>query len=521
VNGFGDERGGMRYLLALRQHWFLILLVVVTAVAAALIYASTAEERYEAEADVLVTPVAAADETLAGLPLIRESGESRAVLTVARLIESAAVADGVRRRLNTSRSRASLLRSIEVAPQEQSTIVTITGEAEDPGTAARIANAFPRELIEQRTAVFQERLEASIARSEARLNALSPENRALGLGGTTQQRLDAQSALLGAQDPTVQLASPAAVPTSPVWPRRTLSVAVALVAGLLLGAGLAIGIEMASARIKREEDLTIDQRLPILTRVPQMLRRELGAYLTGDEPLPPDVRESYRTLRVSISGLGPNSTTPQSILIVSAMPGDGKTMTAVNLALSMANVGMRVILIDADLRRPMVGTMLRASSPRGGFADMLLDRAIPPEVLVHAPGKPESLRLLLSTPEPFHVDSLVPDAARRVLEQLRPLADVIIIDSPALAEVSDALALADVADSTVVAVRLGRTRRDKLHELRRVLAQRGVQPAGLVVTTRDRPQMYGYYGVESELVAAGREPAPGSPPVAVRSADRR
>jgi len=522
MNNFGDERGGVRYLAALRHHWLLIAVVVAAAVGAAALYSNTAEERYEAEADVLVTPIANDDPTFVGIPLIRESGESRAVLTVARLIESAGVAEGVRERLQSDISRGDLLDSIEVTPQEQSTIVTVVGKDSTGPGAARIANGFAEEVVAQRTEAFQGSLRAAVRRTRASLAAIPPEARATGQGATLQTQLDAQSSLVAAADPTVQVVSPAAAPSGPVWPRPTLSILVALMTGLLLGVGLAVALEQGSPRIKREDDLVLDQRLPILARIPQMKRRETSDFITGRAPLPVDVKEAYRTLRAGLLTAGRNGGMPAVVLVASAMPGDGKTMTSVNLATTLASAGRRVILIDGDLRRPMIASVLNVTPPSGGLVDLLLGRATPEDALQTVAGRPENLQLLLSNPEPFYVDNITPDLVSGVLDDLRTRADVIVIDSPALAEVSDALTFADVADVTVVAVRLGRTRRDKLHELRRMLAQRNVTPVGLVVTTRDRPRMYGYYrspGATTDMPPAEEDGS--RAPVGARNAGKR
>jgi Mrp family chromosome partitioning ATPase len=114
-----------------------------------------------------------------------------------------------------------------------------------------------------------------------------------------------------------------------------------------------------------------------------------------------------------------------------------------------------------------------------------------------------NLQLLLANPEHAHlVDLLQRNRLEAVLAQLQEYADVIIIDSPPLTEVADALPLADVVDTILVSVRLGRSRRDKLEQLRRALAQRGVTPAGFVVTSRrvvKRPAYgYEYQGVERQ-----------------------
>jgi capsular exopolysaccharide synthesis family protein len=505
VNGFSDDRqGGARYLVAVREHWLLVLLITIAALAAAITYANTAEKRYEAEADILVTPIAGDDEVFIGIPLLRESGQSRAVLTVARLIKAPALAEAVRQRLGTDKSRGELLDAIEVTPQEQSNIVTVVGTADNATEAAAIANAFAQQLVDKQTEAFQIELQAVIERSRARLQSIPRAQRALGEGVAIQQRLGQLAALVGAEDPTMNISSEAVPPPSPAWPRPALTVAVALLAGLLLGVGVAVGLELVSPRVKREEELVLEQRLPILTRVPHMSRRVVHGYLRGREPLPGDVKEAYRTLRASLASAGPEGGVPGVILITSAMPGEGKTMTSVNLAVTLAQAGLKVILVDGDLRRPMVGTVVGGGLPKAGLAGLLLGKATPEQALVNAPGHGDELRLLLSSADSASlIDLLRPDRVDRMFTDLKELADVIVVDSPPLTEVSDALALADAADAVLVAIRLGRTRRDKLAELRRMLAQRGIAPAGFIVTTRRRSRGSGYYYQAQEPSRAG------------------
>ena len=178
-------------------------------------------------------------------------------------------------------------------------------------------------------------------------------------------------------------------------------------------------------------------------------------------------------------------------------------MTSVNLALTMAATGAQG---DPHRRRPPAADDrhgLRRRSPlerlRAAVARQRAARArAPPRRRAH-----RNLQLLLANPEHAHlVDLLQRNRLEAVLAQLQEYADVIIIDSPPLTEVADALPLADVVDTILVSVRLGRSRRDKLEQLRRALAQRGVTPAGFVVTSRrvvKRPAYgYEYQGVERQ-----------------------
>jgi receptor protein-tyrosine kinase len=255
-----------------------------------------------------------------------------------------------------------------------------------------------------------------------------------------------------------------------------------------------MALELVNPRVTREDELILDQRLPVLARVPRVAAKDVRGYLVGRAPLPATMREAYRTLRASLMTAGRDGHLPSSVLITSASPGEGKTMTSVNVATALAAGGARVVLVDGDLRRPMVATLFGVMSSTRGFADVLLDRVTLEEALVPAPGHGEQLQLLLATPEHAHlVDLLHPERVERVMQELRRFADIVVVDSPPVTEVADALTLADQVETVLIAVRLGRTSRERLNQLRRMLGQRGVAPAGFVVTLRRRQRRRGYY----------------------------
>ena len=509
---FGNQReGASRYLAAVREHWLLILTLVVVAVGSAAVYSYNAPKKYKAEADLLVSPQS--DSAFDGLPVIRESnGLTSGVLTAARLIKTPQVAEQVRTQQPFHLSRDALLSSIEVQPISQSNIIAIVATAGSPERSARIANAFALGFIGLRSKDFDTALAQTTARLRARIGTLPASQLSTPTASDLRAQLAQLQTLAGAADPSVTLASKAVPPSSPSWPRPKLSMAIALLVALLLGIGAALALEHFNPRINREDELLLGHRLPILARVPRVSGSEATRYLTHRGRLPAHVWEAYRTLRASLTGAGPDGGYPRTILVTSAIPGEGKTMTSVNLAITTALTGVKVILIDADLRRPMIATVFGAAARSNGFGLLLLGNAPPELALLEAPGTP-NLQLLLSNPEHAHlVDLLQRGRLEAVLEQLREYADVIIIDSPPLTEVGDALPLADVADMVLVAVRLGRSRRDKLDELRRALAQRGVSPAGFVVTTRRRNRKpaygYGYQSADRRQPAADELTAP-------------
>jgi capsular exopolysaccharide synthesis family protein len=472
----------------------------VATVATAAVYSLTAPKRYKASADLLVTPIAANDETFVGISVLRETTQSRSVVTAARLIKTAAVANGVKKKLGLQLSTGRILGDIEVKPQEQSNIVTIVATAGSPSTAANLANGFAEELIAQRSDQFQRELSAVLARLRSRLDAIPSTQANSGEAVAIEQRLGELASLVDAKDPTLQISARAVPPGSPAWPRPVLSVAVAFIAALLLGTGAALGLEFFNPLVRREDEL-VEQRLPTLARIPRMTRRVARDYLMGREPLPPDLKESYRVLRATVATAGVDGQVPRSILVASASPAEGKSVTAVNLATVLAMSGMRVILVDADLHRPMVSTLMQVPARRAGLIDVAENGLSAHETLTPAPGLGENLQLLLARPHhSARLDLLRPDEMRRVLDELQTEADTVVVDSPPLSEVADALTFSEAVDAVLVSVFLGRTRRDKLNDAMRMLAHVGANVLGFVVVTRARSRGSTYYygAVEAE-----------------------
>jgi polysaccharide biosynthesis transport protein len=510
-----ERSSGARYVGALREHWLLIFFLVALTTGTAALYSLTAAKRYEASADVLVSPIPPGDETYVGIPVLRESSQSRSVLTAARLVETPEVADAVKEKLNLSESRGQILGAIHVEPQEQSNFVTIVATAGSPEAAARLANAFADELIASRTSVFQGYVKDQIDRLEKKVAAMTTLQIEAGNAAALQERIGELSAIADGPDPTLANGGQAVPPGSAAWPRPALSIAVAFIAALLLGTGAAFALEFFNPRFRREDELVAEQRLPILARIPRMRKRVARDYLTGKEPLPPDVREAFRVLRATVVTAGEDGDLPSSILVTSASPDEGKSMTAVNLAIALATSGLNVILVDGDLRRPMVSTLMHEPARRNGFMELARNGAPVGKILTPARGYGENLRLLVSRPNhEAELDVLRPDEVRRAIQKLEDAAEVVVIDSPPLSEVADALTLAEAAKVVLVAVFLGRTRRDRLVDVRRMLAQVGANVLGFVVVTRSRSRGRTYsYGAlaesepREEMSASGRRAA--------------
>jgi polysaccharide biosynthesis transport protein len=230
-------------------------------------------------------------------------------------------------------------------------------------------------------------------------------------------------------------------------------------------------------------------RLPILARIPRARSR-------GGRPLAPGqaspyVDEAYRTLRATLSGPRRSGETDggRLILVTGSSPEEGKTTTAVNLAASLALLGRRVILVEADLRRPVLGRFF-GIAPTEGVVTALIDQASLGECLVDTQDHGPNLKLLLAEPDfraGWVADLFATPRADALIEEARRTADYVVVDAPPLNEVADALPLAATADDVLITTRLGRTRLDKLGQLAELLDENGVVPSGFVLIGIKRP----------------------------------
>jgi Mrp family chromosome partitioning ATPase/capsular polysaccharide biosynthesis protein len=483
-----------KYLQAIRRHVILIVTLAVLAVGAALIVSETSTKRYDATADLLVSPVASNDETFLGINVFRDStDQSRSVLTLSRLLASEQIGQRVKVLLHSPLSARALLSRVTIQPVGQASIVSITASSPDPRAAAAIANAFATAIIQQRSADFQHDVTTQVDRVKAYLKTVPAATQNSNQAITLQQRLAQLVPLLGAPDPTLRLANPASAPTSPVWPRPTLAAAIALLAALLIGSALAIAIEFWNPNVRDENEILLSHRLPILARVPRLKGSVANAYLAGKEPLPPSSWEAYRRLRAALDQPAEGvARGPLSVVVTSAAPGEGKTMTSLSLALSFATAGKRVVLVDADLRRPMLASIFRVPPASRGIETALAGGKLAP-LLVQPPEHP-NLSLLLTRPENAAIiDSITPERVASLIEALSRHAEVIIFDTAPVGEAAETLAFAETASAVLLAIRLGSTRRDRLADTLRLFAQQRVRLAGVVVTTDRAAQRSSYY----------------------------
>lgn len=482
-----EQEGLTRYVATLRERIWIVIATITITTGMAILYVATAEKVYEASADVLVNPAPEADGLTVQLPVPRQSSDpTRDVETASRLITNIDVAERVRDELESPLSAEDLLAKVTAEPLAQSNIVVISARAASPEEAATLVNTFAEEAIVEQTQLVRDFIEETLPELRAQLRGSN------STGSTTLQNTIAElEARQRTRDTTLQVTTPAVEPSAPVAPRPLLSVAGGLIAGVVLGIAAAFALQVLDPRLRREEQLRRLYRLPILTRIPKEARTTAAPL----DPLllSPAAAEAYRTLRGTLAVQRRQHEASRAILVTGSSASEGKTTTAVNLATSLAASGNSVILIESDLRRPSIGKAL-GLQPEHGVVSALIESVALEDALVTTDQFGPNLGLLLADYEGGWISELFAlPSARALVEEAKVIADYVIIDSPPLTDVVDALPLANYVDDVLLVVRLGRTHLAKLSHLGELLAENGIKPAGFAVVGTPRPTRSDYH----------------------------
>lgn len=297
-------------------------------------------------------------------------------------------------------------------------------------------------------------------------------------------------------------------PQAPIEPDIPRNLMFALVLGLASGVGLAFMLEALDSSVRTTEQAQMISGLASLGMIP------LGSKSTRESSNPKrlviasskeavelvtqvrpqsQMAESYRALRTSLllSSLG---APPKVILITSALPQEGKTTTSINTAVVLAQKGVNVLLIDADLRRPSIHKTL-GMGPHSGLSNVLTGSTTVDQAVVRSPILPNLFVLPAGTPPPNPAELLASVNLRDLLQQLREQYDHIVIDTPPSLSVTDAVVLSPRADAVILVIRSGQTSKQALRRSRDILFQVNAKLVGVLLNAVDlrSPDYYYYY----------------------------
>ncbi len=344
-------------------------------------------------------------------------------------------------------------------------------------------------------------LQSDVQKKRETLNTLIGRQNEMAVS-TRLKDLDATSS-------NIHVVDPAREPVAPFRPSIRFNVLLAIVLGLGLGVGVAFFLDYLDNTIKSPAELQGVVALPTLAVVPhhgpaaptrpRLAWREAAAtaealsvdLVTHLERRAP-ASEAYRELRTSLLLSNPGHP-PRRVMVTSALPEEGKSATAVNLAVAFAQLGRRTLIVDTDLRRPRLHRLFRVSNGRG-LSTYLSGLEEEVSRLVEATQVP-GLDLLPSGPVPPNPSELLDSSVfAQAGARLAALGyDHVVFDSPPLLSVADPVIIATAAEATLIVVRAGRTPRESLRLAVEKLTQAGVKPTGVVFNALDL-HGDGYYG---------------------------
>ncbi len=536
------------YLNVLRRRKWIVLQATLVCTLAVLLFSLKQEHLYRASADVLLRKTANVSAVTGVVDPNAYTSDERFSQTqseLARVPEVLVMA--IKDAGIATRTPGELLQRSSVTPRPNSNLLEFTVTDAIPKDAARLATSYGRVFTEYRhelevTTLRQAR--RAVENQIAQLKAAGQTKSALyiGLVGNAQQLR--QIELLQGKHVLVRPASSAAQ----VQPRPIRYSLLGLVFGLGLGLGLAFLRDALDTRVRSGSEVSERLGLPLLARLPEpptRLRNEHKLSMV-EEPSGAQA-EAFRVLRTNLEFVNLERGS-KVIMITSAIEAEGKTTTVANLAVALARAGRRVVAIDLDLRRPMLNKVFGIHRRHAGLTQVALGALELEDALVRVPivdmkprgasqeewaevkaetregwapaeagreagdewqsldeapssnGSHEgSLQLLVSGPIPPDVGEFVGSRSlARILEGVRGLADIVLVDAPPLLRVGDAITLSGQVDSMVLVTSLAHIRRPLLNELNRVLENCPAEKLGFALTGANLEEGYdhsygGYY----------------------------
>jgi succinoglycan biosynthesis transport protein ExoP len=512
------------YLEIVRRRIWIILVLLVLAAGSAYFIGRSQSPLYKATAQILVnrasvvTAISGVQDPTLGDPtrfLATEADIARSPTLLDRVVASAHVPG-----MTTG---SQLLAQSDVTPESNADLLDISVSWPTPGGATTLTNTYADEFTRYKTELDTQKVNAALATIRARIASLEARGKAGSQSLVTLEQYQSQLETIGtllAGNTTVLRPAPGA---GKLRPRPNRAAILGALLGAALGLGLAFLLEALDRRVRSESEIEDMLGMPLLGRLPEPARhlRDAKALVTLREPASVQA-ESFRKLRTTVEllNLERGATT---MMVTSAVPGEGKSTTVANLAVSFARSGRQVALVDLDLRRPILHSFFPTGSDRGvldiAAGRESLDSVMRPVILPdhvsfagqrsnggmpksrgngHDHGENNVLKFLpAGSPHggSERVDLFEKQWVTDLLDDLAAQSDVVLIDAPPLLTVDDAMALTTKVDAIIVVLHTG-IPRPLLNELARQLETSRAPALGFVLTGVDesRTYGYGYYG---------------------------
>ncbi|MCH6471818.1 polysaccharide biosynthesis tyrosine autokinase [Sinomonas terrae] len=437
------------YVRILRAGWILVVVMALAGVAAAAIFSLVSKPQFKASAQVFVSTQSGGTVT----DLVQGSTfTQQRVKTYAGLVTTPIVLLPVISNLHLSTTADDLAKSVTATASLDTTLIEISATSPDPVQSANIANGISQSL----TNVVQNIESTGSQSAEVKLTRVQE----------------------------------AEVPSAPVTPNVPIDVALGLFLGLALGVGVVVLRHTLDNRVRSDQDVQTISAAPILGGIMYDAKASKRPLIVQDDPRSPRA-EAFRTLRTNLQFLDAGEGA-RCFVVTSAIESEGKSSTASNLAIALDNAGHRVIVIDADLRRPKLATYMGLEGAVG-LTDLLIGRA-DMEDAVQQWGQ-GGLHVLPAGSVPPNPSELLGSAAMQSLvKRLEGQFDYVLFDAPPLLPVTDAAVLSKFAGGAIVVVAAGRTHRSQLAAAVTALENVGVRLFGFVLTMlpAQGPHSYGY-----------------------------
>ncbi len=480
----GIEVGLRHYIDVLRRRRWILLSVAAIVVAAAALFSALQQSIYRAESKVVIGQGG-------GLPQPQFGNQfGPYVATMADLLKSTVVAEAVIRNLELEESPQSLLSRTKVSSNPETAVLNVSYDHDSQSVA--------REVNGELGLVFQQLVKARF-----------------GEGTPAQGGQTAVPPL------TVTIFDPSHVLPRKVQPRPVRNVVLAGVLGLLLGLLAAFLRDYFDRGLRTREMVEQSYGVPVIGQIPfvKLGRRDRRVVFWEGFG---DVAEAFRALRANLQYLGVKRPI-RTILVTSAAPNQGKTTVTANLAVAIARSGATTIVIEGDLRRPRLNNAFEIGAQRPGLTSVLIGALDIDEAIVDIPLRSSRmpaareregrLSFLPSGPQPPNPSELLSSLQMsELLDRLALSYDYVLIDSPPVLPVADALALARLVDGVAIVVRRNHSTRDEAKELRALIERLGINLLGVVftdVSSAGGYRSYGGYGdAAPEDDRTAREPEP-------------